>query len=158
MTELSRIGGTALGEALARWARGPLDPIGPLGLGGALERIGLALTVEEEPARSGAGFAAEREGMKLRVSRVNPVSAAGRAGLRPGDQIERIVGAAPEEAWAERIAGRAPGGEVVLDLARGARLLRVTLALESFRPLACHLVERPATPRVTALREALLGR
>jgi predicted metalloprotease with PDZ domain len=126
----------------------------------SLGAIGLTLSCKESVPRTVAGFAAERardgEHDELRVITVGDEAPAGLAGLKAGDRIVTIDGAAPAARWTEAIAHKAPGEVVTLGVARGNRalVLRVTLAAE--HDTTCKLTRGSATPAVTKLRDALL--
>jgi predicted metalloprotease with PDZ domain len=150
--------GAKVAERLRAWARAPFGIAGPDGLGDALEHIGLQLDTEEGPARTAPGFSAERDAAGLKVLRVNPSGGAGRAGLQPGDRIVSLDGHRPDAGWDDQLAARAPGALITIDALRADRPLRLYLELEAVRPLSCKLAERAATPAITRLREALLGR
>ena len=151
---VGRIAPGAAGD-VAAWTRAPGEPAR---LRDALASLGLGLATEELPARTVAGFSAEPDGDSLRVALVTPSGPAARAGLRPGDRIVLIGGAQPTPKWANAIAQKSPGAALVIEAVRAARRMVVELRLDATRQLICRVIESPAPPRATSLRDALLGR
>jgi len=121
----------------------------------AIAAIGLSLQCAAS-ARVVAGFSAEREGDSLRVAAVGDGGPADLAGLKPGDRILSLDGAAPEPRWPDKIAHAAAGAPLVLEVVRGQRPLELHLTLETEQDSACKLTQAPATPAITRLREQLL--
>jgi predicted metalloprotease with PDZ domain len=112
---------------------------------------------EEAAPRTVAGFAAEPDNGSLRVVSVGPSGPAADAGLRTGDRIVRLDGAAPTARWAELLAAKAPGVGVALEAVRATHRILIELHLEALQPLTCRLVEIPASPKAASVREQLLG-
>lgn len=124
----------------------------------SLAGLGLGLLTEEAPARTIAGFAAEPDGHALRVSAVTPNGPAAHAGLRPGDRILTLDGAAPKRAWADALAAKSPGAAVTIEVLRAARRLVFEVHLEARRQMVCKMKEVPVSPKVAVLRDAWLAR
>ena len=142
------VGAKALG-----WARSSDEPAQ---LGEALAAIGLQLATTRATPRTVAGFAAEREGNILRVVAVSDAGPAALAGLRGGDRIVQLDGAAPAARWPDVIARKSAGATLLLAVTRGARTLALRLTLATQADVSCKLVPTAATPAVTRLRDALL--
>jgi predicted metalloprotease with PDZ domain len=150
--EVTRLSTAAVGEKVAAWTRAPREQLDE-----ALAEVGLKLVRDESPARIFAGFSAENDAGSLRVVSVGPSGPAAGAGLRAGDRILRIDGAAPASDWAERLAGKPAGATVALEAVRATRRILLELRLESSRAINARVEETPATPRALALRQQLLG-
>jgi predicted metalloprotease with PDZ domain len=148
-----------VGAKLLAWARAGNETET---IGETLAAIGLSLQTKEAPARTVAGFAAEREATAggqhelLRVIAVGEGGPADLAGLKAGDRILTLDGAAPVVRWPETIAKKAPGAPLVLAVQRGARALELHLTLAAEHDVDCKLVPVAATPATTRLRDALL--
>jgi predicted metalloprotease with PDZ domain len=152
--EVARLSTPAVGDKVAAWTRTPHETEN---LDEALAGVGLRLQRELSPPRTFAGFAAENDGGTLRVVSVGPGGPALAAGLRAGDRVLRIDSAPPGSDWAERIANKNAGALVTLEAVRATRRMLIELRLETTRSVNCRLEETPATPRILALRQQLLG-
>jgi predicted metalloprotease with PDZ domain len=148
-----------VGRKLLGWVRGGDEPGA---IAASLAAIGLSLACKESPPRTVAGFAAEREppagGLRdeLRVVVVGDGGAADLAGLKAGDHIRTLDGAAPTARWPETIAAKAVGAQLTLGVVRGKRELVLHLTLGAEHDTTCKLAAAPATPAVTRLRDQLL--
>lgn len=142
-----------VGAKLLSWARNGNES---LAITDALAAIGLSLACKEGAPRTVAGFAAERQGDALRVVAVGDGGPADLAGLKAGDRITTIDGAAPTPRWPETIAHKAPGAPLVLAVERVQHALELHLQLAADREVHCKLTQAPATPALTTLREGLL--
>ena len=143
-----------VGAKLLAWVRGGNETAA---VGDALAAIGLQLACKDAPPRTVAGFAAERDGDGLRVVAVGDGGPAELGGLKPGDRIVTLDGAAPTARWPDAVAHAAPGASLVLGVLRAQRRLELRLTLASDRDTTCKLTQAPATPAVTRLREELLS-
>jgi predicted metalloprotease with PDZ domain len=152
--EIARQSTPAIGEKVAAWTRAPREFDH---LDEALAQVGLKLVREESPSRTFAGFAAESDNGTLRVVSVGPSGPAAGAGLRVGDRILRVDGAAPTSDWAEKLAQKTPGTAVAVEAVRATRRLLLELRLESTRTLGARVEEAPVTPKALGLRQQLLG-
>jgi predicted metalloprotease with PDZ domain len=152
---IGRVAGPAVAADVAAWSQAPGEPAR---LEATLAAVGLKLTTDEAPPRTFAGFSAESDGGSLRVVSVGASGPAADAGLRAGDRIVRLDGAPPSTSWADELARKSPGAAVAVEAVRATRRLLLELRLAATQPLACHLVEIPATPRAITLRNGLLGR
>lgn len=144
-----------VGALAVAWAR---DGHETTALPAVLARVGLRLAVDVAPPRAEAGFAADREGAALRVRAVVPAGAADLAGLRPGDLVVALDGAAPGPRWADAVGRKPPGARLVLTVRRGDRALALHLTLGSGADVACTLdADAPAAPAPARLRDAFLS-
>jgi predicted metalloprotease with PDZ domain len=143
-----------VGAKLVRWARSDDEPAA---VAESLAGLGLSLACKEAPARTVAGFSAERDGAELRVVAIGDGGPADLGGLKIGDRILTLDGAAPAAHWPETIAHKPAGTMLTLGVARGARSLVLRLTLAPQRDVTCKLGAAAATPAVTKLREQLLG-
>jgi predicted metalloprotease with PDZ domain len=144
-----------VGAKLLGWVRVPDERAG---VTDALAAIGLGLACKDAPARTVAGFAAERDRDReeLRVVAVGSGGPADLAGVKPGDRVTAVDGAAPPAQWSEAIAHKAAGAPLVLAIARGARALEIRLTLGAEHDTNCKLTQPAVVPEVARLREALL--
>ena len=142
------------GAKLLRWARGGNEAAA---IAESLDAVGLALPCKESTPRTVAGFGAEREHEELRVVVVGDGGPAELAGLKAGDRILTIDGAAPPARWPDALAQKAPGSVVTLGVARGKHALVLHVTMTTERDTSCKLVPAAATPAVTKLRDALLA-
>jgi predicted metalloprotease with PDZ domain len=152
---VAQVAGPTVAADVAAWSQAPGEPAR---LDAALGAAGLKLTTDEASPRTFAGFSAESDGGSLRVVSVGARGPAAEAGLRAGDRIVRLDGVEPSPSWADELAKKSPGVAVAVEAVRATRRLLLELRLTATRPLACRLVEIPATPRAITLRNALLGR
>ncbi|HEY2743169.1 MAG TPA: PDZ domain-containing protein [Polyangia bacterium] len=148
-----------VGAKLLRWARGGDEAAA---IAESLGAVGLSLACKQSAARTVAGFAGEREppagGLReeLRVIVVGDGGPADLAGLKAGDRILTLDGAAPTARWPDAIAQKAAGAVVTLGVVRGKRQLVLHLTLEPERDTTCKLAAAPATPAIAKLRDQLL--
>jgi predicted metalloprotease with PDZ domain len=143
-----------VGPRLLRWARAGDEAAS---IAESLTAAGLSLACKESAPRTVAGFAAERERDELRVLSVGDSGPADHAGLKPGDRVLTLDGAAPPPRWPDTIARKAAGTVLTLGVARGTHALTLHVTLGTERDTACKLTAAAATPAVTKLREALLA-
>jgi predicted metalloprotease with PDZ domain len=124
----------------------------------ALEKIGIALAVENAAPRTQVGLAVEPDGNALRVALVSPGGPAAIAGLRAGDRIIQIDGASPARKSFDALSSRAPGTVVSFEAVRAARRMSVPVRLGTLRAMAARLKEASVPPKVTTLREGFFKR
>ena len=137
-------------EALARRAGAPP-------LGDALASVGLRLEVLRGPSRPSLGLVVEADRGQLRIAAVMPDGAAARAGLKAGDRILTVDGAAPPPAWPEDQRTPVEGRITRLEAQRADRRLVVPVVLEDHPSIACRLVRVPGvSPSVKRLRDGWL--
>jgi predicted metalloprotease with PDZ domain len=142
------------GAQLTSWARSPEETAT---LVEPLARLGLQLDIQPASDRADAGFVAEREGNALHVTAVDAEGPAADAGLRTGDRILTLDGAAAPPHWPELLAQKPVGTTIQLEVQRGRRRLQLHLALGPLDDAQVRLTPAAATPRVTRWREAWLG-
>jgi len=142
-----------VGARVIAWARGggELAKIAP-----ALAEVGLAINERAAPSRTSAGFIGALDGAALRVLLIQPDGPAALAGLRAGDRVTALDGAAPTTDYLAQIAKRRPFTPLRLDVTRAQERLTLRLDLTTATALDCKLELTAATPRATRLREAML--
>jgi predicted metalloprotease with PDZ domain len=143
-----------LGADVLLWARTPEETTLVAEQLGAL---GLQLNVQVHPTRAYAGFVADREGGVLHVLSVEAEGPASEAGLRAGDRILQLDGAAPPAKWPEVIGAKSVGAPLKLEVQRSRRRLQLRVYLAPLDEVDATLQPTAASPRVTQLRSAWLG-
>jgi predicted metalloprotease with PDZ domain len=145
-----------VGDKLLAWVRAGGESAGIVE---TLATIGLELACKDAPSRTVAGFAAERgRDGDLRVVAVGDGGPADLAGLKAGDRILTLDGAAPVAKWTDTIAKKEPGASLVIGASRGARTLELHVTVAAEHDVSCKLGMASATAAVTKLRDEWISR